>query len=341
MSASSRITLAILFAFLFCQLILLGGCSEDNPVEVPVPDDGKTISIARFRWRPASPPVDPDENGIARFYNLHERFFWYNIEPNFGTTTRDLDPTIAPGISMLITTLDIELDTMSVDVEAWAGIMTGFEGCGLDLSAYSYLEIWINDFKPDPEDRGGILYIDIGRIDEDFFEPNENHFDDEDKNKDGFTALTEDTGLDGLFNKDGDTSDDDYSVERDEYGRFTHINGTEGNYLHDTEDLNRSGVLETENCYLEYTVALADTALQDIRRDYPTYIGFSNPGHEYDSWRKYAIELSSGKKLDANCWSQCDVLKTVQHIRIWFRNVGEVVDPAIRRLQIAFLRFTE
>jgi hypothetical protein len=273
--------------------------------------------------------------------SLRERFFWYNIEPEFGAHSRDFNPLLDERKNKLVATLDIELDTLAMNPRTWTGVMHGYDGCGLDVSGHPYLEIWVNDFKPDPADRGGRLYIDVGRIDEDFFEPHENRFDDEDKNKDGFTASTEDTGLDGLFNKDGDVSDDDFSCYRDSYGRFTHINGTEANLRHDTEDLNRSGILDTENCYLEYSIALTDTALQDIRRDFPEYEGFLEPGHEFDSWRKYVIDLSSGIEMDGNCWSPCDILKSSQHIRVWFQNTAEVTNPNLRRLQVAYLRFVK
>ena len=111
---------------------------------------------------------------------------------------------------------------------------------------------------------------------------------------------------------------------------------------HDTEDLNRSGILDTKNCYLSFTIDLADSAIQDIRRDFPTYEGFSNPDHERDSWRKYKIDLSSGIKKEIDCLS---ALCNVQHIRIWFSNVSETVqdksDPGTRRIQVAFLKFTK
>jgi hypothetical protein len=320
------------------------GCSEDNPVVVVEESDSKTLELERRRWVPASPPVDPDDGlGLRKLDgDKRDKIFWYNIEPQLGTHMRDLNPIIPARDNILVRTLDVELDTASVDPDVWVGVMTGFDACGLDLREYENLEIWINDFKPDPQDRGGRVYIDIGNIDEDFYEPDRNEYNDEDWNHDGFTALTEDTGLDGLFNEDGDQSDDDYRPERDNDGRFTGINGTEGNLLHDTEDLNRSGLLDMKNCYLAYTIDLADTAIQDIRRDFPDYEGFSNPGHERDSWRKYIIDLSGGMAIQADCPAS---LCNVRHIRIWFPNVGGTVqnqiDPRIRRIQVAFIKFTK
>jgi len=329
----------ILYSCMIIVVVFSGGCSEDNPV-VPDESDSKMLELQRRRWVPASPPVDPaDELGLRKLDgDKRDRIFWYNIEPNFGTHMRDLNPKLSERENILVRTIDVELDTASIDPSTWVGIMTGFDACGLDLREYENLEIWINDFKPDPQDRGGRLYIDIGKIDEDFYEPDLDSFNDEDWNHDGFTALTEDTGLDGLFNEDGDQSDDDYSAERDNNGRFSHINGTEGNFLHDTEDINRSGFLDKKNCYLAYSINLADTAIQDIRRDFPTYEGFSHPGHERDSWRKYKIDLSDGIAIQVDCPAS---LCNVQHIRIWFPNVGEVVNPEQRRLQITLFMFTK
>jgi hypothetical protein len=330
----------ILYSCMIFLIICGWGCSEDDPLVVVVESDSKTLELQMRRWVPASPPVDPaDSLGFRKLEgDKRDKIFWYNIEPAFGTRMRDLNPNLSERDNILVRTLDVELDNTSIDPDVWVGVMTGFYGCGLDLREYENLAIWINDFKPDPQDRGGRLYIDIGKIDEDFFEPDLNVYNDEDRNRDGFTALTEDTGLDGLSNEDGDLSDDDYDVQRDIDGRFSRINGTEGNFLHDTEDINRSGSFDKKNCYFAYSINLADTAVWDIRRDFPTYEGFSHPGHERDAWRKYIIDMSGGTSIHLDCAAS---LCNVRHIRIWFRNVSATVDPGIRRIQVAIIKFTK
>ena len=72
-----------------------------------------------------------------------------------------------------------------------------FSGGGLDLSTAQYLEIWVNDFDTIPANstpRGGTVHIDFGRIDEDFYQPDQNEFDNEDKLPYGWT-IYEDIGL--------------------------------------------------------------------------------------------------------------------------------------------------
>jgi hypothetical protein len=300
-------------------------------------EDSDIISLSRRNWWWASPPIDPaDSLGFnALETNKRERFFWYNIEPNFGVHRRDLNPELNERESNLVTTLDLEFDTTTVDPSTWGGLMTGFAGAGLDISKGQFIEIWINDFKPDAADRGGVLYIELGAIDEDFFEPDENEENNEDTNKDGFTALTEDTGLDELFNEDGDISDDDYIVDRDLDGRFTGINGTEGNFIQDTEDLNRSGVLDQDDFYFRYQLHLDSIAEVDIRRDYPNYEGFRTPGHENDSWRLYRINLDEAETVQKDGSPSLD---QITHLRIWLHDVSNTLDPNLRRLQIAELK---
>ena len=90
------------------------------------------------------------------------------------------------------------------DTTQYAGIMLGFQGGGLDISQGQFLEIWVNDFKPDPFTRGGKLRIDLGIIDENFHDMDVSTFDDEDKDRDGFAATFDDTGLDGLVRRGRD-----------------------------------------------------------------------------------------------------------------------------------------
>jgi hypothetical protein len=300
-------------------------------------EDSDLISLSRRNWWWASPPIEPtDSLGLTALEaDQREKFYWYNIEPNFGVHRRDLNPELNERESNLVTTLDLEFDTTSVDPDRWGGLMTGFAGSGLDISKGQFIEIWINDFTPEAADRGGVVYLELGAIDEDFFEPDLNKENNEDKNKDGFTALTEDTGLDGLSNEEGDQSDDDYNVERDSNKRFTSINGTEGNFLLDSEDLDRSGVMDQKNFYFRYKLHLDSIAEVDIRRDYPNYEGFRTSGHEKDSWRLYRINLDEAEQVTKHGTPSLD---QITHMRIWLRDVANTLDPTLPRLQIAELK---
>lgn len=298
-------------------------------------EDSDEFSLSRRSWNPASPPVRVDTTSGTGFTALdpdsNESVLWYNIEPDFGVTRRDLNPDLDERESTLIPSLDIEFDSVTVDPARWAGIMSGFRGGGLDLTQGQFLEVWINDFKPDTLTRGGAIHFDMGLIDENFFEPRLNEFNNEDSNRDGFTALTEDTGLDGVPDGEpGDDPDDDYVPSRID-GRFTKINGTEGNLLLDTEDLDGSGQLDRANSYFSFTLDLASEPITDIRKEFPNSNRFNEALHENDSWRLYRIDLSDAVPVNQ---SGTPALAQITHLRVWFDRIGDVINPAERRLQI-------
>jgi len=311
-------------------------------------EDADRLSLSRRSWYPASLPVD--DNGNLKQPNQRLGFVWYNIEPERGVHRRDLNPNLDKKENTLVQSMDIDLDntpTVASD-SSYAGIMLGFPNGGLDITQGQFLEIWVNDFKPDPLKRGGKLHIDLGLIDENFHNPGSPKFDDEDKNHDGFAAAFDDTGLDGLFDKDEpgysstnpDPNRDDIDLSKDAVTkRYTRVNGTENNLMYDTEDLDRNGQMTTDNAYFSYTIDLADSAEIDIRRLYPGYDGFNNEGHENDSWRMYRIRLTNNRVIARNGIQPR--FDEIRHARIWFDQPENVVrtenGTGKNRLQIAEL----
>ncbi len=313
-------------------------------------EDTDRIGLARRSWYPASLPI-VDSLATAKPDDSRAPFYWYNVEPEFGLHRRDLNPTLDEQENTLLQSLDFELATPPVagDPVPYTGIMLGFQGGGLDMSQGQFLEIWVNDFKPDPLTRGGILRIDLGIIDENFHNLNLNEFDDEDKDRDGFAAAFDDTGLDELFNKDetvllpggtdADKSGDDLDLSRID-GRFSKVNGTEDNLLYDTEDLDRNGQLGRINAYFSYEINLADSAEIDIRRQYPGYDGFNDRGHQNDSWRLYRVKLSNHQVRTNGALEPR--LDEIRHVRIWFDELDEVVrtDDEVGRLRLQIAEFS-
>jgi hypothetical protein len=298
-------------------------------------EDSDVISLTRRGWYDASPPIDPQDGSTVLDADKRMRVFWYNIEPDLGVHRRDLNPDLDERESTLVPSLDIEFDTLTVDSSSWAGVMTGFRGGGLDLSRGQFIEVWVNDFKPDTNDRGGVLRIDMGNIDEDFYDPGANFFNREDKNRDGFNALTEDTGLDGIFDgSEGDDPLDNYTPERIE-GRFIRINGTEKNFLEDGEDLDGNGQMETSNYFFSFILDLADSAVVDVRRDFPTYSGFNDPNHAKDSWRLYRIDLSDYIEIRKDGTPN---FEQIRHLRIWMDRTDQVISQSTKRFQISGLK---
>lgn len=300
-------------------------------------EDSDQFSLSRRSWVEASPPVRLDDPDLTQTHPAESRtrIFWYNIEPERGVHRRDLNPDLDVRESTLLPSLDIEFDVIPEDTTAWAGVMTGYRG-GLDLSQGQFVEIWINDFQPDPQNRKGVVHVDLGYIDEDFYEPDLNEFNLEDSNFDGFTIggeRNEDTGLDGIpTGQTGDDPYDDYSSQRiaSDGNRFSRINGTEGNGLADTEDLDGSTSLDERNAYFTFALDLADSAVIDVRRDFPTFTEFTD---ELDSWRLYRISLSDYFEVQSAKYGS-PTLQQIKYGRIWLKNIAGAVNPERKRIQV-------
>jgi len=309
-------------------------------------EDSDLISLSRRTWHAASVPLDPNNTSVTLDPTTRLRTLWYNIEPErddqkTGVTKRDLNPQLDERESTLVQSLDIEFDTLSTDTTHWGGVMAGFRGGGLDLSQGQFLEFWVNDFKgADSLSRGGTLHIDMGSIDENFYRPEINKFDTEDPDFDGFVAINEDTGLDGIAaGEPGDDPEDDWVLSRlpegDPNGRFLLINGTEGNQQFDSEDLDGTGNMERTNAYFSFTVDLASEPVVDIRKEFPNHVRLNEPPHANDSWRLYRIKLTDRAEVAPDFRPS---LEQIKHIRIWFQNTEAVLDPSIKRIQIAELK---
>lgn len=308
-------------------------------------EDTDRITLSRRAWYPASLPIDP-ATGVVKPDTLPSGessqldLIWYNIEAEHGVHRRDLNPELDQKENTLVQSLDIDLDATPDPAEPvpYAGLMLGFPQGGLDITQGQFIEIWINDFKPDVTSRGGTLHIDLGVIDENFYNPGLADFDDEDKNRDGFAAAFDDTGLDGLFNTEGtpnegatesnpDPSGDDLDLSRFPSGRYEKVNGTEGNVYYDTEDLDRNQQMTRDNAYFSYEINLADSAEIDIRALYTGDPRFeeqiAKSGHENDSWRLYRVPLPDHVIVSPS--GLPPRLDEIRHVRIWFDDAADVL----------------
>jgi hypothetical protein len=143
--------------------VCLVGC-DDDPVETNQTPQNTIINLAQAAWHPASVPLDEDNSPRPGDTAPNS---WYNIAPEFGIHRRDLDPALDEQENTLVPSLDLELDSEpNADDTRFAGVMSSPRRGGLDVSDQSVIEIWVNDFKPDPVTRGGTLHIDVGTIDE-------------------------------------------------------------------------------------------------------------------------------------------------------------------------------
>ncbi|MCK4236914.1 MAG: cell surface protein SprA, partial [Candidatus Krumholzibacteria bacterium] len=308
-------------------------------------EDSDVLNMLRRSWSEASPPIDPYDmdNTLPSLDSLKLDFFWYNAartpqQEYLITSKRDLNPRLDERENSAVSSLFI--NAYKPDVGVWCGVMTGFPGGGLDLSNTQYVEIWVNDFQIDRDNRGGILHIDFGDIDEDFHNPELGELDDEDRYPYTWT-IEEDTGFDGDDPGRHYPSALEESTWDDTLGIYRWINSRIGNILHDTEDLNRSGFLDEINNYYSLELNLADSALIDVRRDFPEnlYHGYYNESaaNKTKAWRMYRLDLSKTENFPPDL-SQ-PRLDAVQHMRVWIENVDGMEGARGNLLEIAGLKF--
>ncbi len=310
-------------------------------------EETNAVNLLRRSWHPASPAYKI-VGGIDSLYGAETQadFRWYNAartgkQEYFITSRRDLNPGLDERENSSVSSLF--LSAIRPRPEQWCGIMAGFPGGGLDLSTAQYLEIWVNDFNTNFANegdslRGGVVHIDFGRIDEDFYRPDVNELDNEDKLPYGWT-IYEDTGFDGdACSYPTDFSDANWVANESSYRG---INCRKGNGMQDSEDLNGNGYLDQTNMYYTVSFNLADSAEIDVQRDFPRdkYSAYWNdPAKTLNprkAWRKYRIDLAKAGIVKGE-----PRLDAIQHMRIWIERADSLVAFSDARfVEIAELQF--
>ena len=314
--------------------------------------ESNTISLTRTSWfwsgvpltDTAQPTPLPPATDVAR----HAQLQWYNVT---SVHEVDLKPVLTKeeGSDNQHQTLEMNVlpptgETLIVP-ESWTGLTQSLSTVGQDFSRLKYLELWVNDFRPDHTQTRAMLHLNFGRVSEDaFWNPDSipnGELDTEDKNFDTRLDFDEDTGLDGLFNNQEpeydpangvtDPNGDDYHFNDDDpvATKYEHINGMEGNgqglvgARPDTEDLNRDGYPDFANDYFEMTVDLsaAEFVAIDVPRDYA-----GDPDVKPNNgWRLFRIPIADSLwvRVGQASW------QNIEHMRLW---VNGMVDTT--RLQI-------
>lgn len=194
------------------------------------------------------------------------------------------------------------------EVNCWSGLIQYLEE-PINLTEIDYIECQILENADIFPDVPVTLHIDIGLICEDFFRPGVNPDPD---SEDGIVEYNgelddgEDIGLDRIATGElGDLPDDDCDNLRiyvNGYEEYPEINGAEGNYRLDTEDLNGDGLLNLTNSYIHYSFSLDSS-------EYLTSI--NNKG-----LRTYRIPIGLYNVImDSNI--EPDILN-LEYIRLWF-----------------------
>ncbi|MDQ3002171.1 MAG: cell surface protein SprA [Fibrobacterota bacterium] len=287
-----------------------------------------------YSWFKASPPAF-DENGKSDEnldYRHQGQFIWHSSlqEPYshiYGSTGNSHSD------SRQQTLLELNLHPNdNLEGRSWGGVMRALPGQS-NQSKKRTLEVVVYG-------RNGNLTVDMGQISEDISVPGlangEPNGTLQSEINVGVDILNKnDAGLDGqkgsgekgarweckptcysvpLDSNNFDAGQDDYKVPLGATEESYHVNGTEGNnmgtagYSYDTEDLDRSGVLDVKNTYLRYVMPL-DSACNSRFHCEELRSG----------WRKYQIPLyGTGRRIGANAGEgEAQILSNVKIVRAW------------------------
>ena len=313
-------------------------------------DASDLISLSRTGWSWASVPHLGEEyltqNPDSRVFDPEDRVDqvrWFL--PRNRTERRMLNPDlINQERAETQQVMDLYLrDDDGWDAESWGGIMRGISRTGNDMSKAQFVEVWVNDARPDSSDRRGKLHIDFGYINEDGFWPEDGdgnltvgEWEQEDgilagEDADGVWSYLEDIGLDGQ----GENGPQRYSADYDANGDapFPFINGTARNNREDSEDINGNGRLDRDDGYFTMTVDLRRTdALVDVVYDYDDVADLVS---QNISWRKYRIRLGD---VDEYNGTSVPNIKAITHVRLWYED-DEPNAPDAVHLQLSELKF--
>ncbi len=240
--------------------------------------DSYPMGVTIGSWSLASKPFG---SSLAR-----GRSIWYNpknirreqIEDPLTLTDREKKETVTV-LALKVFPNDIGIP--GSNVWSWGGVLK-YLGNQLDFSQKKYIELLVKlDVKTGEPLPNPTLRIDLGDINEDYYTEYGGYgvLNNEDANNDGVITLDEDTGLDGIFaGEPGADPNDLASNEIDQNGDYPQINGTEGNRVLDTEDLDGNGVLNSLDRYFSYSFSLTDS------------LYLENVNH--DGWRLYRIPIT-------------------------------------------------
>jgi len=283
-------------------------------------------------------PKGPNPRNFDAQINYKAKSNWFNYRPS-DVTVREIygERKNTTPEDNFITVLDYKFfpnergpynwfPNLSDRTKNWGGIMKYLSSTANNLieENVEFIEFWIKIVKAPPNLK---LKIDLGQISEDVI-PN-GKLDTEDKNLNDLVDDGEDTGIDGLFDKDEpgydpitnpDPSNDNYFFQMSNNPDFSRFNGTEGNIksieqsrLPDSEDLNRNFTLDLVNSYFRYEIPL-DTN----RTNNPFIQGSGNNG-----WYLFKIPLKDFVLKEGN-----PSFSVVEFIRFWIS--GATQDVHIR-----------
>lgn len=277
---------------------------------------GEDISVNRTQWSPCAKPVTKDTGDFAL-----SRLVWFNPTGDDRLQANDVF-TDAPDPEENIDVLKIVFkpgDTLD-----FAGLTQFIYGKDFDECAN--LEVIINGSQ-------GTMHVDVAQdIGEDQLRRDHQGalsgygvLDDEDRDNNSiWNENTEDTGLDETYGADslevpGDAGNDDF-----DFDVMDRINGTEGNGIWDTEDLDRNGQANNSNWYYAYHVTLDDTTNR------------ITTGLQ-DGWCMYRIPIKDTLVRDT-VFGNPD-WHNIRYVRIWFDGLAQTETLTLYKLSITGSRW--
>lgn len=272
------------------------------------------VSISRASWVLCSKPVGMEDTNFVQ-----RRIIWFNLEDEERLQADDiyekpLDENEICDVLKIIFKPD--------DDSSFGGLTQYIYGENFD--EIENLELIIKG-------GGGRMHVDFAQeINEDQLRRDKNGVlvgqgikEDEDNNRNGvWMQKDEDTGLDGKYGDDdsniaGDDGNDDWQ-SKDYTGG---INGTEKNSLWDTEDIDRNGLLNSENRYYSYSIDLDDT---DTTGFYIAEAGLKS------GWKMFRVPIKDSTKWDT-VTGQPD-WHDIKYVRIWFDHFANTETLLIYKL---------
>ncbi|MCF7794200.1 MAG: cell surface protein SprA [Candidatus Cloacimonetes bacterium] len=285
--------------------------------------DSYPLGVQRPSWVFASVPTDKLTGNTISMGKAHLNYYnpqnihaeeIYDPQTLSEEEERDEVPVLACKIK------PSGLGMPGVNNKYWAGLMK-YVGNEMDFSEKKYIEFLVKVDTLNANlsyQKPVVMHIDLGVVSEDFYKPGESSAPDKEDGivtPDGIMDYGEDVGLDRIArNQPGDDPNDDFDNNKiilfgeEEY---PNINGTEGNDLLDSEDLNNDGLLGTTEYYFEYSAVINEGLGFD---------GGEFMESEYNGWRLYRIPLANAENYDivSNTVGKVPNLKKISYARVWF-----------------------
>ena len=278
-----------------------------------------SVALTKGYWHLCSKPLDQDTSNFAS-----KRIVWYNPPSGKTFLIEDIynNPTDPKAVAEVL-----QIQFTPDNNQSFAGLSQYITST--DLDECENIELIVKG-------KGGKMHIEIAEeINEDQLRRNkQGHLvglgtlEDEDNFPQNFSwdANNEDRGLDGVIGDDasavpGDDGNDDYKEEDYTGG----INGTEGNRIWDSEDIDRNGRFNlSDNIYYSYSVYLDSSE-------------FLVEGGLKNGWKIFRISMKDSLARDTVFgipnWHN------IKFVRIWFDNFTKSETIYVHKLNLTGSRW--